>query len=382
MEKDSMSQQGYPLPSLATISDLASQAIEHSRVYRKRLAEPMVGVKPNPLFTGTEEFTNQAINEWHMGQHTGHKRDVACYYIEDAIISGTGEVWLDGALINDPEIMPGYVNNELGIYRTPIPRLLAAWDLPVRVVDHPCLVATGWGIEVYGHFLIEMLFRILLAKRTFFDVADGPFHLLLDFAAPRWLLKILEEDLGFGPDRIEFYFPSHERVLLRNAYVPTRVFQDEGIHPFANELLSQLFDDLLGDFEPLGKRQIFVTRGTFVNRAAPFRIFKNEAELSSMASEEYGFVGINPETLPWRHQISIFKDAEIIIGQAGSGLHNTIFSGANTRVGSIGWTNFVQSEIGMLRGHKNAYFSREIRLHDEFEVDKELFHHFLARLSA
>jgi capsular polysaccharide biosynthesis protein len=94
------------------------------------------------------------------------------------------------------------------------------------------------------------------------------------------------------------------------------------------------------------------------------------------------FTGVTLETMTWKQQISLFHDAEIIVGQAGSGLHNSLFSGAETRLASIGFMNPVQSEIGALRGHHNAFLTNGINLRGEFMVNEQVFRTFLNQVCA
>jgi len=81
--------------------------------------------------------------------------------------------------------------------------------------------------------------------------------------------------------------------------------------------------------------------------------------------------------MSWRQQIALFRDAEIIIGQAGSGLHNALFSRPGSRLASIANVNFVQLKIGALRGLNSAFLTHSVVLQSEFTVDERLFEAFL-----
>ncbi len=56
-------------------------------------------------------------------------------------------------------------------------------------------------------------------------------------------------------------------------------------------------------------------------------------------------------------QAQLFSEAAIVIGEDGSGLHNTIFSAPGTRVICLnfGRTNIFHASIAAIRAHKLAY---------------------------
>jgi len=349
-------------------------------LFRRPVAPPAFSLRPLPLIAGTAHFTDQWLQEWFEGHQERAARDVACYYAKDAVISGDGQIWLGGSLITSAEIMPVYVTNVLDLAHGGNDRLHLPTRLPIRIVDAPCLVATGHGIAVYGHFLIELLFRLLIGRQAFFEVDTIPYRILLDFAAPRWLLMILEENFGIGPEHIEFFLPQHERVLLRHAFIPTNIFQEYGINPFANNLIERLMERLKIQTEVAQPSRIFIARGQFYNPASPFRVCRNEQDLIDFAVKRHGFTSVKTETMSWKKQITLFRNAEIIVGQAGSGLHTALFSKPGSRLGSIGNMNFVQAEIGALRRQHTAFLTAKVELKGEFTLDKEIFESFLDKV--
>jgi hypothetical protein len=80
--------------------------------------------------------------------------------------------------------------------------------------------------------------------------------------------------------------------------------------------------------------------------------------------------------MAWPQQIAAFRDAEITLGLAGSGLHNALFSAPESALASIGVMNFVQSEIGHLRRQHNAFLDG-IPITGDFAVDEAQFTAFL-----
>jgi capsular polysaccharide biosynthesis protein len=139
-------------------------------------------------------------------------------------------------------LMPLYVANVLGVATGGNDQLKRERDLPIRLIARPCLVAVGHGIRVYGHFMIEMLFRILVARKAFGGMKLRS-SVLLDKQAPGWLLDILTNDLGISPDDLEFFDSSQEQVRLKHAILPGSVFIGERVHPIANELLAEFLQN-------------------------------------------------------------------------------------------------------------------------------------------
>jgi len=366
--------------NLNTIPDLKAAMQAGLPLFRRQIGPAAVSFSPLPLIAGTERFTDRWLREWFVSPADRKARDVACYYATDAIISGDGQIWLLDSLITSEEIMPPYVLEGLGISQGGNDQLHSTARLPIRTIEGPCLVATGHGIKVYGHFVIELLFRILIGREAFFQVDHPPYRILLDFAAPSWLLRILEENFGLGPASIEFFFPQQERVLLRHAIIPTSIFQDSGINPFANYLIDNLMQRLEIQAQPRQYPRIFVARGNYHNPASPFRICKNEQELINIAIKRHGFKSVKVETMSWRQQIALFWNAEIVIGQGGSGLHTALFSKPGSRLASIGNLNFVQAEIGALRRQHTAFYTENIELKGHFSVDENLFQAFIDRV--
>jgi capsular polysaccharide biosynthesis protein len=222
--------------------------------------------------------------------------------------------------------------------------------------------------------MIEMFFRILVARRAFGGMKFRS-GVLLDKQAPGWLLDILTNDLGISTHDFEFFDPSQEQVRLKHAIVPGRVFVGERVHPVANELL----DDFLRTvaIPASGRRRVFVARRGFSNPSAPHRLCTNERALAEIAQIDHGFEAVAPDELTWREQIALFRDAEIIVGQAGSGLHTALFSRRGSRLASIGFMNLVQPQIAALRGQDTAYFAEDVKLSGEFTVEETTFRQFL-----
>ena len=371
---------------LAVLPDLHLAESGGLPLIRRQIAPPVGATRRVPLIPGTERFAGPWLPIWH-GEDIGWlTHDLAVYSALDARISGDGWIWLDNRLVTSPDVMPLYVRERLQISADGHQELHRASSLPVRSIETPCLVAVGHGARVYGHFLIELLFRVLLARKAFGETGLRC-RILLDRASPAWLLRILTEDLKVSPDEVEFFDPAVEQVRLRHAILPTLVLRLEvvasrvlrwgaGFHLMANDMLAAMVAGLdLDEIAPTPKR-IFVARRGFSNAASAYRRCLNEEQLIAIASRRHGFSPVTMEELTWRQQIAAFRNAEIVLGLAGSGLHNALFSVPGSALASIGVSNVVQSEIGHLRRQHNAFLDG-IPMSGDFAVDETHFTAFL-----
>lgn len=311
-------------------------------------------------------------------QHVYRPRPVHCYYAQNAIVSGSGELWVDGALLCSRELMPEYAFRILELDRGGSQELQKRRELPVRRIEQPCVSLVGHGTYIYGHFLLEMLPRLLVARAAL-AATELRTSILLSFDSPSWLLKILTNDLRVSQRDLEFFDPATERIELRKAILPELLYNDDGFHPAAARMVAQLTDELVGEPNSTAQR-IFVSRVGFVNQRHDQRKCLNEPALARIAEHEHGFVPVPIETLPWAQQIGVFLSSRIVAGLFGSGLHNAFFSPAGTRIGAVGRWNLMQSHIGTLRQHDNAYLHVDVQL--EYTVDEDLFRAFLDALVA
>ena len=202
------------LPDLAAGARLATQpGFWGGELLRLPLAPSAPPPVAPPLVEGTEPFTDPGVIGWHGTKRDLPPSDIACYFATDVIVTGPGHIWMDGRLVTSPELMPVYVHRLHQIAEHG-QRMLGVHGLPLREVTAPCVVLIGHGVQVYGHFLIEFLFRVLLIRRVLAGTGL-PIRWLMDATAPSWFLRILHEDLGIPPEQLELFDPTTERVRVR-----------------------------------------------------------------------------------------------------------------------------------------------------------------------
>jgi capsular polysaccharide biosynthesis protein len=326
-----------------------------------------------PIELMAADFAEDWLVSWHRSNAAAAVHELGCYYLPQLVVSGPGILTMNGAVLDSPEFTPSYVRRRYG-YGAMSHDLERLIKLPRRDVTGPCVVLAGWGVRVYGHFLIEMLFRLLIAKRTIVESRFDRCTFLVDSRVPAWLTQLLSAYLGVSADRVEPFVSSEEAIRIRLAVLPTLPSHDGIFHPFANQIIEDLIASLgvrAGDTD-----RIFVSRSMLGQTNSICRRCANVEEIETIACNEFGFHLFNPETECWKTQIGVMMGAKIIAGEYGSGLHNALFAPSATKVAAIGTLNLEQSHIGTLRQHRNAYFSVNLE-QNEYRVDQERFRRFL-----
>lgn len=371
------------ITSLEGLADsVASPGFSLLRPQRVVVAPSAPAPRLQALACPQREFFDPWLGGLHAkdGLHIAH--DLACWFFTGLTVSGRGHLFLDEALLAVPEFMPDYWRRmvEDGAGADPAHE----YELPTRVIDHPCLCVLGHGLHVYGHFLLEMLPRLQLARRIL-GPALPAHRILMDRQAPGWLLSILHGLYGCTDADFEWFDSSAEKLLLMRAIVPTLASTDGPFHPYA----ASLYADALRWAGParLQAEGLFVSRALFSNPHSYGRRCLNEVELARIATREFGLAVVAPETFPWADQIRLFAGARVVVGEFGSALHSALFAPPGARVGALGFFNLAQSYIGALCGQRNAYLrttpAEGARPGDpagDYSVDPDLFRQFVTTL--
>lgn len=335
-------------------------AIDAEPQARRRHATPLLYIDapetpPHHLQTGTGVGASHDPNV-----DPGVAPAIKCYFSKDMSVSGNGLLWSGDELIVLDDIMPVYWRDLLSGHSaqsTPESDV----NLPTRTIKEPCICGIGWGANIYGHVLLEIIPRILLALDCTRQLAQRP-KVLLRADAPEWLLAML---VAAEIDRhlIEWFDPKSERVLLEHGIFPANL----GItHPH----MATLFDKIDKDHAiPLRAGTHYLTRKAFANRRACL----NEPELEYIAASEFGASIVAPEDIPWIDQVRLFRSANAVVGLTGSALHTSVASDSRVTIASIGAINRMQSAIGNLRGQRVAYQLEGFTLSGSYAVPADGF---------
>ncbi|MCW8306441.1 glycosyltransferase family 61 protein [Acidiphilium sp. PA] len=350
-----------------------------SGVGRVRLAAARAPAALPAVAIGDATFIADYYRRYHIESPVPAPFDLAMLGPIPATLGASGLMWSGDRLLDDNTMMPIYVRPE--VERPGSTMLPAALALPARRERRLGLVFHGWGVRVYGHFLIEMLPKLLLAER--FPALFGMALPVLDRQMSSWLIDILERHCGIDPARAIWFDSAHERLDLDQALLLPLLTRAEGYHPLVSPLIDA-FAARVGQQPGEPVPRLFVARGDFANPAAPRRRLANEAALADIAAARFGFRIIQPERLSFAEQVGLFAQAKIILGQAGSGMHNALFAPRGAVSGMIRFPAPDQSAIAALRGQGIAYLTEGITEVEPkvFHADPDLFTRFVERLVA
>jgi hypothetical protein len=302
--------------------------------------------EPRPLPPNTDLLFPEQANDEIRDRHSSTRQPpggvgLAC--LRNAVVSGPSLVGSSSSIYLMAPMMPLFSDQYL-LKGDPVGDLRLTKKLK-RFIPGMSVLVTYWAHVIYGHWLLEGMPKLLLLRRAARELP--PLRFVLPKSLPTWIAKWIA--LILPSATVEIYDDRLEYVQCERLLLPTMLLSQEHVpHP---ELATLLED--FRDIVPLGTGPR--TR-IFVSRIAPngFRELTNLEELEQIAREE-GLTVITPETLSIEQQIAQFSQAELIVGEFASGMHNTLFSPAGARVFCLNWINDLQSRIAQLKRQRVGY---------------------------
>jgi len=254
-------------------------------------------------------LSSVSIPEWDekLGRHTSPRQWVAT--VEDVTLAGPGLVGLANKYSRDVILDTTYFGR-IDLFERNLPYFqgaMASLDGETKHMDIAVSLGTVWTYN-YFHFIIDILPK--LEAITHYQTETGEFPVILIPAnPPRFVLDIFDYlDVHYitvdGPANIRV-----ERLVI-----PSSHRQNGFPHPGAIEYLR----DLVGVYgDP--KEKIYVSR-----ELARSRRVSNETKVME-ALTKMGFYKVCAESFPWRRQLDMFSNANVIAGPHGAGLVNMVF---------------------------------------------------------
>lgn len=277
----------------------------------------------------------------------GNTTDMVLYKFQDVRVVGPGIVLRDDGALNPPGCVHPYV-----------PQWIAeGWlagrfqdfaevtpDLPMLEME-TAFVPLHFNMSVYGHFLLEIVPRLMVIRR----LAEQGFRypILLFGGGWPWIAQIMEIICPDNP--IVRFDPRRQGVRLRNALLPPMGFHKTYLYHATMRESLQAFAAQAPVPEVAGPR-LFIVR----DKPTSFRFLSNHDALRDLC-REFGFVAVAPEALTWPEQAGLFHQAEIVVGEFTSSLHNTVFCRPGTRVVAFNRMSGIQDAIGASFGHRTGY---------------------------
>jgi hypothetical protein len=308
------------------------------------------------------ELASKEILEQHRWSPV-NTQGIGFGFLPDALVSGKSLVGDEKSLFELGPLVPTYVDNYLRRGEPDVGDTSLA-NKSKRFLPGESILLTHWNCDVYGHWLLEGLPKLLLLRRLrhlfprlriIVPLAPVPLasrllsHILRRGRPPSNATSYVQRwaDIVLPGAVVETYDPSSEYLHCEALLSPTTLFSSPTFH-FHPELAA-LLDELPG--RPARKQlRLYITR----KRASHYREMANAAEIEAIAAG-HGLTVIAPETLPLIEQIRLFASAKLIVGEFGSAMHNALFSAPGTTVFCLNWINALQSRIAQLREQRIGY---------------------------
>ncbi|GJD84141.1 hypothetical protein HPGCJGGD_2016 [Methylobacterium haplocladii] len=311
---------------------------------------------PSPSFLGgaggLELLTRFAGRPMTMPAH-------GCAVLTDAYAYGDGLAFVDDHLLLDSSVTASPIDiGAWGFFRDVGPlhdgkRRIDNWSEHPHRLGEAVLLARRSDF-VYGHWLLETLPRVRLAQRLCSDQAA----FIVSASIAEYQIEMLEQ-LGIARSRL---FPLNPGIAVHcdRLIVPSLAhWSSNVVHDFACETYDALITDCIARAgHGRAHDRILVTRSS--RKRDPRPLF-NLADVEVVA-RRHGFVTVDPGAVPWWEQIAIFAQASAVVGQSGSGLHNTVYTGERGHVLVLQPNhsrNFLQTSIAAIRRHRISYLFGE-----------------------
>lgn len=184
---------------------------------------------------------------------------------------------------------------------------------PIVEISAPTLLATRYGVVTWGHWLIDILPKIVIAEKYF------PRRFL--FTLPEWVLG-----QGRWMESLAAYGIFRDRILpIRNDtnYVFAQISAisdiryDDLIHPCASDCMDRCLS--LAD-EQIPTQRTFLLRTDSLNRR-----ISNAEDVTGLL-EQMGFETRDPALISFPEQVQLFRRSASVASIIGSGLSGLIYS--------------------------------------------------------
>lgn len=321
---------------------------------------PYVEEPPNSPLLFPELASKEILKQHQWGPV--HTQGIGLAFLPSALVSGKSLVGDEENLFELGPLVPTYVDNYLRRAEPDVGDTALAHKSK-RFLPGVSILLTHWNSDVYGHWLLEGLPKLLLLRRLGHLFPNS--RIVVPSVSSPLASRLLSHVLRRGPPSnattyvqrwvdivlpgatIETYDPRCEYLQCEGLVSPTTLFSSPTFH-FHPELVA-LLDELpiVPARKPL---RLYITR----RRASHYREMGNAPEIEAIAAE-HGLTVIAPETLPLAEQIRMFASANLIVGEFGSAMHNALFSPRGATVLCLNWINALQSRIAQLKEQRIGY---------------------------
>jgi hypothetical protein len=263
--------------------------------------------------------------------------------IPDVLVSGRSFVGTENHVYLLNPMVPKWVDNFIDSGRRTDDTMFSE---KIKKIAPPIpFLLTHWNSHAYGHWIqegfLQMLFlRHLRDSLPAFSILTPK---ITSIEVTRWAKLVLPGvPIAVFDEKMEY-------VHCERLFMTTLLFSgSHSFHPLTNELI----DEIRATTNATGPatERSFITRPT----AGSVRRLSNQLEIETIAVER-GLTLVAPENLSIVDQIKLFAQSGVIVGEYGSGMHNTLFSTSRALVLCLNYMDICQSRISQLRGYRVGY---------------------------
>jgi len=228
-----------------------------------------------------------------------------------------------------------------------------------REIDEKVIMAIGPGWQVFGHWLLDFLPRLVVARWTL-GAAFDDFKIVLPVDSPDFVADMLAFFLNVPASRLIYYDRATEKLFLSRACVPDYAHYEYCLH---SEIL-KFYRGFIGKARRPHRLVCLTRRRVEATTRSLARIFEERALFDAMAADR-GFELVCPEELSLAAQIRLQAETWVQIGEHGSAQHMSIFAGPRSVMGMVNPLGNAQLYLARQGGHKLVMVMADRQWQDE-----------------
>lgn len=297
--------------------------------------------------------------------------DVSVYVIPNGDLAGHGaSPMLDNNYVMASDLFPHYIK---AFFDNDIESKYWIKNEETEVVNIDTVFSIVHYNMIYGHFLLEMMPKLFIVRNLIRSGVEG--EIVLTNNTPGYVTDYIR--LIVPEATIRRFDPEREHIRARRLICPGMFNSHYRFNPALNSELDGFVGRHRRDagwFEQLSqrlgnkrKKRLFISRRHI---APSYRTMNNQLEIEE-AARRLGLTPVSPEKLDIIAQIQLFSEAELIVGEFGSGMHNALFAPMGASVVCLNWISDVQSQLANLRGQRIGYILPDDNLPRTFHFEQE-----------
>ncbi len=218
------------------------------------------------------------------------------------------------------------------------------------------------GDHIYGHWLLDILPIVWLSRR-YENIED--YKYIVRANIPPFALELLSY-FDVKKDNLIF-IDNNVKLNFNVALFVSNMRYDQAIHPMMKEFADELSNKIMAREDKAGttftNSKVYFSRDKWKSGETKIlRELNNTKEVESMFKKN-SFVIVYPEELTLKEQIKLCSNIDILAGEDGSALHNSMFMREGTEVICLkGKRNhtIIQGSLCYVMGQKISYIIGEI----------------------